>query len=351
MRIAIVNHVAVIAETLRRVVASTQEHLVAWTAHSGADAVRLCAADNPDLILMDVVTPQMNGTDTVRAIMQQTPCAILIVTAAPQDNSDQVFRALGAGALDVTATPLASGQPAEEEELLAKIRMIGKLIQPGPAGGARAPEKRKPRGMLQAHADVQTLVAIGASTGGPLALAALLAQVELPPHAAIVVVQHIDRQFADHFATWLAGQISLPVHLIEDGSRLQPGCVLIAKTNDHLQLDKQHRLRYSSHPQDYPYRPSVNVFFHCVARHWHKRAIGVLLTGMGRDGAEGLLAMRHAGLLTMAQDQSSSAVYGMPRAAAELGAADMILPLAEIAATLNGHLRAQENLAVKEPTQ
>jgi chemotaxis response regulator CheB len=113
----------------------------------------------------------------------------------------------------------------------------------------------------------------------------------------------------------------------------------MAKTNDHLVLDARHRLGYSATPLDYPYRPSVDVFFNCVAKHWRKPAIGVLLTGMGRDGAHGLLAMRQAGKLTIAQDQASSAVYGMPRAAAELGAAELVLPLDDIGATLRQRVR------------
>jgi two-component system response regulator WspF len=151
-------------------------------------------------------------------------------------------------------------------------------------------------------------------------------------------VQHIDQHFADNFARWLGEQLEMPVRAAEEGDELVAGTVLIAKSNDHLTLDQNLRLRYDIHPKDYAYRPSVDVFFHCVAQHWKGEVVGVLLTGMGRDGAEGLLAMRKAGHTTIAQDQASSAVYGMPRAAAELDAAQMILPLAKIGPVLRSTL-------------
>jgi two-component system response regulator WspF len=161
----------------------------------------------------------------------------------------------------------------------------------------------------------------------------------VPPRGcAIVVVQHIDQHFADNFARWLGEQLDMPVRAAEQGDELVAGTVLIAKSNDHLTLDQNHRLSYDANPKDYAYRPSVDVFFHCVAQHWKGEAVGVLLTGMGRDGAEGLLAMRRAGQTTIAQDQASSAVYGMPRAAAELDAAQMILPLSKIGPVLRSTL-------------
>ncbi|HWW70448.1 MAG TPA: CheB methylesterase domain-containing protein, partial [Duganella sp.] len=177
-----------------------------------------------------------------------------------------------------------------------------------------------------------------ASTGGPMAVSKMLAGWTPPRGCAIVVVQHIDQHFADNFARWLGEQLDMPVRAAEEGDELAAGTVLVAKSNDHLTLDQNYRLRYDANPKEYAYRPSVDVFFHCVAQHWKGEAIGVLLTGMGRDGAEGLLAMRRAGHTTIAQDQASSAVYGMPRAAAELDAAQMVLPLTKIGPVLRSTL-------------
>lgn len=328
MRIAIANDVPMAAEALRRVVASTQEHQVAWIARSGLEALQKCCADRPDLILMDLNMPELDGVEATRRIMEECPCAILVVTGRPQDNVNQVFRALGAGALDVTATPVLQGEIGCDAELLHKIKTLDKLIRH--SGGNQSMPPRRQAAPPKTRSGVDTLVAIGASTGGPMAVVRILAGWTPPPNCAVVVVQHIDENFADHFAKWLSEQLAAPVHAIEGRKPLQGGAVLVAKSNDHLVLDDKQLLGYDAHPKEYAYRPSVDVFFHCVAQHWRGDAVGVLLTGMGRDGAEGLLALRRAGKITVAQDQASCAVYGMPRAAIELDAAQSILPLDKI---------------------
>jgi two-component system response regulator WspF len=337
MKIAIANDVAMAAEGLRRIIAATREHEVLWIARSGLEAVSMSAERRPDLILMDLNMPGLDGVEATRQIMQQSPCAILIVTTEPKDNVSQVFRALGAGALDVTATPIHEGPGAGAEQLLAKIRTIGKLVRASSASDS-APE-RVP--VPDTDGPIKHLLAIGASTGGPVAVARVLGGWSAPIDTAIVVVQHIDANFAPQFARWLGDQLEMPVRAIEDGDRLEGGTVMVAKTNDHLVLGTHGRLRYDATPLDYAYRPSVDVFFSCVARFWGGDATGVLLTGMGRDGAAGLLEMRAAGKLTIAQDQASCAVYGMPRAAVEAGAARLILPLDNIGPTLRGKIGAR----------
>jgi two-component system response regulator WspF len=178
------------------------------------------------------------------------------------------------------------------------------------------------------------LVAIGASTGGPAALTRVLA--DLPPtlHAAITIVQHVDEMFAPGLASWLARGVSRDVRPICSNDRPDPSIVRIASTNGHLLLTPELTFTYSDEPIDYAYRPSVDIFFHTVAAWWPGTAVGVLLTGMGADGADGLLAMRRAGWHTIAQDKGSSIVYGMPKAAAKVDAAVEILPLDRIAAAI-----------------
>jgi two-component system response regulator WspF len=326
VRIGIANDAPIAAEALRRVLLAGGEHQVAWIARTGLDAVRLCADLRPDLVLMDLDMPLLDGVEATRRIIANAPCAILIVTARPQDNVSQVFRALGAGALDVVATPVLLGQEDGAAALLAKIRTIGRLVAGRPAPvPAGAPH-------------VARLVAIGASTGGPVALARLLSGWRPPPDTAAVVVQHIDSSFAAQLVKWLGEQVPVPVRAIQDGEHLEGGVVQVATTADHLRLAPGHRLRYDAHPRDEIHRPSVDVFFRSVARHWERGATGILLTGMGRDGAAGLLAMREAGQSTIAQDQASSAVYGMPRAAAELGAVQQVLSLDNIIAALSGKI-------------
>jgi two-component system, chemotaxis family, response regulator WspF len=333
MRIAIANDSRAAAEALRRVI-SGSDHVLAWTAHDGEDAVRRCMDDTPDLLLMDLNMPRLDGVEATREIMRRAPCAILVVTARPQDNVSQVFRALGAGALDVTATPVLLGQPGGGG-LLDKIRTIGKLIgKPGRAMASAA-----------ATSPLRHLVAIGASTGGPLALAATLAGWQAPDDVAVVIVQHIDAAFADQLVQWLGSQLAMPVRAAAHGASLAGGTVLVARTNDHLRLTRELQLRYDGEPRDLVYRPSIDVFFDSVAQHWAGGATGILLTGMGRDGAAGLLAMRNAAKQTIAQDEASCAVYGMPRAAAELSAAGRTMDPDSI----NAWLRATMPVAAPLP--
>jgi chemotaxis response regulator CheB len=178
------------------------------------------------------------------------------------------------------------------------------------------------------------LLAIGASAGGPSAVAAVLRALPKKFPAAIVVIQHIDEQMAAGMALWLGHQSSLTVRVALEGDRVETGCVLLASTSDHLVLKTPDTVGYTREPREYVYRPSVDVFFQSVARLWRGPAVGVLLTGMGRDGAIGLKALRDQGRYTIAQDETTSAVYGMPKAAARLDAAVDILPLERIAGKL-----------------
>jgi two-component system response regulator WspF len=217
--------------------------------------------------------------------MAETPCPILLVTASVDANVSGVYDAMGYGALDAVDIPTAGqggATSAQGAALLARMAAIARLTRdqprerrPLPASAARSPA---------AH----PLVAIGASAGGPAAVATLLGA--LPPDfpGAIVLVQHLDAQFVPGFAHWLGQQCSLPVRPAETGDRPVAGTVLIAASGDHLVLRANGELGYRAEPRDYPYRPSVDVFFESVAQHWRADLVGILLTGMGRDGARGL---------------------------------------------------------------
>jgi len=180
----------------------------------------------------------------------------------------------------------------------------------------------------------EQLVAIGASAGGPAALTVVLSGLPKDFQAAVVIVQHVDVRFAQGMAEWLGRESPLPVRLAKEGDCPIAGTVLLAGTNDHLKFKAAQRMGYTPEPLEQPYRPSVDVFFSSAAAFWAGEVIGVLLTGMGRDGAIGLKALRDKGHYTIAQDQATSAVYGMPRAAANLEAAVDILPLERIASRL-----------------
>ena len=322
MKIGIANDSSAASEALRRALVHEPEHEVIWLAPSGEEAVRLCASATPDVVLMDLLMPGIGGVEATRQIMLRSPCAILIATGDLRGNVAKVFEAMGHGALDAVEVPaLGSNQRTSAEPLLAKLRTIGRLIG-DPA--------RRARRTHVPSAEQVPLIAIGASAGGPAAIARVLSGLSSSIPAAVVIVQHVDAHFAQAMADWLTAQSAWPVRIAQEGDQPTPGSALLAGTSDHLIFKSSTRLGYTQEPTDYAYRPSVDVFFHSLVREWKGSATGVLLTGMGRDGAEGLRAMRDKGHHTIAQDEASSAVYGMPKAAVRLQAALDILSLADI---------------------
>lgn len=335
MRIAIVNDMKMAVEALRRTVMSVPGYEVAWVAENGVEAVKHCAADVPDLVLMDLIMPQMDGLEATRQIMAKSPCAILVVTASVTQHASLVFQTMGAGALDAVSTPTI-GLDAKghgQEEFLRKIRTIGRLLD--------ATRRNVPVKLIETARVGKSgnwLIAIGASTGGPAAVANILSKLPADIQASVIVVQHVDAQFAPGLAEWLNQQSVLPVRLAREGDRIENGRVLVAGTNEHLIVKQDRTLGYIHEPAANPYRPSVDVFFESMLNNWPGRSVAALLTGMGRDGAEGLLRLRKSGVFTIAQSAETCAVYGMPKAAAELKAADKIMPIDRIAETILSNL-------------
>jgi two-component system response regulator WspF len=339
MRIAIVNDAAIATEALRRILVSVRGYELAWIASDGAEAVQMCRHDTPDLILMDLVMPVMDGAETTRQIMAQTPCAILIVTATVEGHCAKVFEALGAGALDAVQTPAlaGSGELQGVSALKFKIAAIGRSALNDSGNKHPKSVTTEPQPLRAAPSDL--LVAIGASAGGPAALATILSSLPRDFPAAIIIIQHLDAQFAPSMAGWLNDRSTVSVRVARQGDAPQANTALIAGTNDHLVFVNSLALGYTPEPRDRYYRPSIDVFFESIVRHWRGNAVGALLTGMGKDGASGLKNMRDAGYLTIAQDSASCVVYGMPKAAAELNAAAEILPVDEIANGLINFVR------------
>ena len=333
MKLAIVNDSKMAVEALRRVLANLASFEIVWIAYSGEDAVRMAKKERPDIILMDLIMPGIDGAETTRQIMKATPCVILVVTATTVGNRDKVFEAMGYGALDAVNTPVlgADGDMSGAEPLLQKLRMVSRLVAPVKAQTHPASGTHVATQALKNGADIP-IVAIGASTGGPQALSEILTHLPQNFPAAILVSQHVDEHFAPGLATWLQHHSPMPVKIANAHEPLRAGMVWLAGSSDHMMYEPggQGFVTYTRYPVETAYRPSVDVLFASLAGPHSAPRVGVLLTGMGRDGGEGLLALRKAGGLTIAQDAETSVVYGMPRAAAELGAAMEILPLKEI---------------------
>jgi chemotaxis response regulator CheB len=363
MKVGIVNDSKIAAEVLRRIVSNADGFELLWTAPSGEEALRLAAEQRPDIVLMDLIMPGIDGAETTRRLMQASPCVVLVVTATTIGNRHLVFEAMGYGALDAVNTPTlgTQGDMAGAQPLLQKLRMVARLAAPARSRPGHVPlidalhlDRVRDQVAALAHphphggaaSSGMPIVAIGASTGGPQALAAVLSHLPAGFPAAVLVAQHVDEQFAPGLANWLSSHTALPVRLARHGDVVAPGTVWLAATNDHLvvaqHLGRPLSLEYTEHPRETPYRPSVDALFRSVAHLHRVFRMGVLLTGMGRDGAEGLLALRRGGGLTIAQDAASSIVYGMPKAAAELEAAMEILPLKSIGPRIAGCVLKQQ---------
>ncbi len=335
MRIGIVDDMALAREALRRVVTSVPQNQIAWLAADGAEAIERVRGDKPDLILMDLVMPVLDGVEATRRIMLSDPCPILIVTSNSTRNLCKVYDAMGHGALDVAETPTLGphGDLRGAANLLGKIETLGKLIGKPCHAGACVPKSRPALCVAP-----EWLVAIGVSTGGPNALVQVLSAFPKCFQAAVVIVQHIDVEFSRGLAHMLTELTSHTVTIAEPGMRPALGQILLSTTNDHLVFERGRTLNYVAEPREMVFRPSVDVFFKSAAQYWPDPGVAVILTGMGRDGASGMMTLKKSGWHTIAQDELTSVVWGMPGAAAKLGAAREVLPLSQIGPAIVRHL-------------
>jgi two-component system response regulator WspF len=270
VRIGIVNDSPVAAELLRRLIQTSEEHQIAWIARDGAEAVKLCETELPELVLMDLIMPYMDGAEATRRIMSRTPCPILIVTATVEGNAAKVFEALGAGALDAINTPTVVGYQKTGGALLLKIQGIERQN----AWKGHLSDDL----VAKVESRATKLVLIGASAGGPAALVEVLSALPQDFSPAITIVQHIDQLFAPGLVEWLNGHSNIPVRLAFEGDAVISGHVLVAGSDDHLVFKNTRELGYTAAPEENPYRPSVDVFFESAARFFRGAMTGVLLT-------------------------------------------------------------------------
>ncbi|ABC80390.1 chemotaxis-specific protein-glutamate methyltransferase CheB [Anaeromyxobacter dehalogenans] len=323
IRVLVADDSELFRELLARVVAAEPGFEVAAVAADGDAAAAMARALRPDVVTMDLHMPDADGYSGIARIMAETPTPILVLTANPTEAAG--FRALSLGALDILEKPSATADLGEYGRLIrSRLRLLAGVKVIRHLRGLR--ERRDAAPARAARVEV---VVIGASLGGPRALAAVLRG--LPPDfpAPIAVVQHIADGFTAGLAGWLAQESRLDVREARHGDPLRAGRVLIAPSGRHLVLGEG-VARLSDAPPVDTFRPSVTPLFTSAARQYGRRCCGVLLTGMGRDGAEGLRVIKDAGGPTLAQDEATSAVFGMARAAVELGAVDRVLPVDEI---------------------
>ncbi|HLA78564.1 MAG TPA: chemotaxis response regulator protein-glutamate methylesterase [Vicinamibacteria bacterium] len=335
IRVLIVDDSAFVRQALSRMLSSDPEIEIAGTAVDGQDAVDKVLALRPDVVTLDVKMPHMGGLEALRRIMTLCPTPVLLLSSLTSQGADITLRGLDLGAMDFVDKSSVQGHMnlfALAEELKLKVRALAGVPRNklGPAlaapalGPALAPDRRgRPA----------EVVVIGTSTGGPPALQAIIPRLPKDLPTAVLVVQHMPAGFTRSLAERLQARSPIPVREAKDGEAVQPGQVLIAPAGLHMKVRRRAegiRVVLDEEPRAALHRPSVDVLMASVAKVYGSRVLGVVLTGMGSDGVEGLRAIREAGGRTLAESEESCVIYGMPKAAVEAGVVDESLPLTAV---------------------
>ncbi len=332
VRLVLVDDSSTVRAVLRRLLSPAVGIEVVGEAADGAVAVEVVLRTRPDAVIMDVEMPVVDGFTATERIMAVRPTPILILSSrANRDHVRTAFEAIRRGAVEVLGKPEdTAGWERFARTLPETVRQLSAVRPSRPAW--TAPAAAVPAVLLRREL---RWVAVGASTGGPGALRELIGALPERMPASLLVVQHIAQGFESGMADWLATLLSRDVRLAREGETVPAGAVRLAPSGSHLLLDEGGRTRLdAATPPRRGHRPSVDELLLSCARNHGSRVAGVLLSGMGSDGVEGLTALKAAGALTLVQDEATSVVFGMPRAALECGAADMALPPARIAAEL-----------------
>ncbi|HEU0219558.1 MAG TPA: chemotaxis-specific protein-glutamate methyltransferase CheB [Gallionella sp.] len=337
IRVLLIDDSPLVLHILQRMLSRFPEIQVVGTAANGREALDLLPALNPDVICVDLHMPVMNGLEFTREAMANYPRPILVVSVSVEPGSPNIFRVLEAGAVDILPKPrdiLGANLDKLANELASKIRILSGVRVFRRHNGAAARPVTSPSAMPHPQTALR-MVVIGASTGGPQALREILGSLPAKFPLPVVCVQHIGSSFLSEMVMWLAEICPLPVRKAVHGEAPQAGIIYFAPEDVHLELDNGGgRFALSLAAPIDGHRPSVTVTMRAAAHCFGAGAVGVLLTGMGRDGADGMADIAAAGGITIAQDEASSTVYGMPKQAVELGAVQHILPLEQIAPTL-----------------
>jgi two-component system chemotaxis response regulator CheB len=342
IKVLITEDSPVVRGYLKYILGSDPDIQVVGTAQDGEEAVRMVEIHKPDVVTMDIHMPKMDGFEATRKIMESNPVPIVIVSASwNPEEVDKTFRTMEAGAVAALEKPRGMGHPNSESsikelvqtvKLMSEVKVVrrwskhkgGKPSVPEPQ---KTPSADEPVVMLK---DTQ-LLAIGASTGGPVVLQTILSHLPKDFPVPVVIVQHIALGFLAGLRDWLGRGSGMPVHIAEDRQQLNPGHVYLAPDGFQMGVDRYRKVTLRKDVLNVSLCPSVSFMFRSVAESFGEKSVCVLLTGMGKDGAEEMKLIKDKGAVTVAQDQDSSVVHGMPGEAIRLGGATFVLPPEKIA--------------------
>jgi two-component system, chemotaxis family, protein-glutamate methylesterase/glutaminase len=335
IRVLIVEDSQVARQLLVAILRSAPDFEVVGTAENGIEAVQMTRQLQPDVIAMDVYMPEMDGLEATRRIMAEMPRPIVMVSASYNKNEHALsFDALQAGALSILEKPTMYDSWETQNFMVDQLRLMSEVKVVRRWDKSRYARPTKPPALIRNGKSKTQLLAVASSTGGPGVLAKILSRLPADFPVPILIVQHIMTGFSVGLSTWLNQMSPLAVRLAAQGDEPQSGQALIAPDNYHMVVDSKGHIDLKDDPPEGGLRPSANYLFHSVAKVYGATAIGLILTGMGSDGAEGLLALRKTGAHTIAQNEATCVVFGMPAVAIELGAAEQVLPLEKIAPAL-----------------
>lgn len=342
IRVLVVDDSPVVQAILSQIIESEPEFQLVGVASNGEEAVSMAVDLKPDLITMDIRMPKMNGFEATKRIMEKCPTPVVVVCASVDAPDVAIsYNALKAGALTILEKPVAIN-PLEAEalkkqlittlKLMAEVKVVRRRgtrarIYSLPAERAKPRPLRKPKLL---HKDQKTVFAIGTSTGGPGVLREIFCRLPASFDGSILIVQHISKGFLEGLADWLSQESKIKVKVAADGDFLDKGVAYLGPNDYQMELNEDHTIKLTKSPPMGGFRPSVTVLFKSLAQNYGSDAVGIILTGMGNDGVEGLKAIKEAGGRTIAQDEESCVVFGMPKEAIRLGVVDKVASLHEI---------------------
>ncbi len=328
MNIAIVNDLEIEINALERLIKDIKGYNIIWTARNGKEAIELCRINRPDLILMNLIMPICDGVQSTKIIMKDTPTPIIIISSSINIYQSKIFEAMGYGALDVSSIPINNDN---KNDLLRKIDMIAKLSN-------KQRIRQNEITVDTSSINTNNILLIGASTGGPKVIATILESLPNKINCAIVIVQHLDAQFTKGMVEWLNNYTKIPIKIVTYGMPINNNNIFLVGGNEHFRLNNKSVFEVADNQKGQHYTPSINILFQSFADNDKYKGLAIILTGMGNDGAKGLLSLKKKGWHTLVQDENSSAIYGMPKAAYDLGAADKKLNIEELISEIRKYI-------------